>query len=113
MYADDTTLCYTQPNLYNFEAKTNHEIEKVSNWFKVNTLVVSLSKTNYTVFHSKPCNDHNALSAISLSIDSVPLNTVNAVNFLGVHIQINNMHWDLYITNIVNKISKCIGILYK
>ena len=86
MYADDTTLFYTQPNLNNFEDNTNHELEKVSNWFKVNKLVVNLSKTNYIVFHSKPCNDHNTLNAISLSIDSVPLNKANAVNFLGVHI---------------------------
>ena len=39
---------YTQPNLYHFEAKTNHELEKVSNWFEVNKLdLVNLSKTNY------------------------------------------------------------------
>ena len=67
-------------------------------------LVVNLSKTNYVIFHCNPCNNKDVLDNVSLSINSVPLKKVNSVNFLGVHIQ-SNMHWDIHITNVANKIS--------
>ena len=95
MYADDTTLFYTQPNLTNIESITNQELDKVCNWFKVNKLVVNLSKTNYVIFHSNPCNDKDILDDMSLSMNSLPLKKANSVNFLGVHMQ-SNMHCDIH-----------------
>ena len=112
MYADDTTLFYTQPNLADIEFKTNQELDKVCNWFKVNKLIINLTKTNYIIFHSNYYDEIDVLDNVSISIDSVPLNKVNNVNFLGVQIQ-SNMNWDLHITNVANKVSKCIGIIYK
>ena len=61
---------------------------------------------------SNPCNDKDILDDVSLSMNSVPLNKVNSVNFLGVHMQ-SNMHWDIHVTNVANKIAKCVGILYR
>ena len=75
-------------------------------------MIINLTKTNYIVFHTNYCNNKDILNNVTLSIESVPMNKVNTVNFLGVHIQ-SNMSWDVHITNVSNKVSKCIGILYK
>ena len=82
---------YTQSNLTDIEIKMNKELDKVCNWFKVNRLLVNLTKTNYVIFHSMPCNDHDVFDNISLSINCAPINKGDIVNFLGVHIQ-SNMH---------------------
>ena len=46
MYADDTTLIYTQPKLNNVENNVNNELRCISNWFKANKLLLNLKKTN-------------------------------------------------------------------
>ena len=56
MYADDTTLIYTQPKLNNVENNGNNELRCISNWFKANKLLLNLKKTNVCVFHNN-CRD--------------------------------------------------------
>ena len=111
MYADDTTLIYTQPKLNNVEDNVNNELRCISNWFKTNKLLLNLKKTNFCVFHNN-CRDMSTLENIPLAIDSIPISKVNVVNFLGIQID-SDLKWDVHINNIKSKISKCIGILYK
>ena len=42
MYADDTTLLYTQPEINNVEQNANNELQYISNWFKANKLILNL-----------------------------------------------------------------------
>ena len=44
MYADDTTLIYTQQNIVDLESNINDELEKISLWFKSNRLLINLRK---------------------------------------------------------------------
>ena len=83
MYADDTTLIYTQPKLNNVEDNVNNELRYISNWFKANKLLLNLKKT-ICVFHNN-WRDMSTLDNISLAIDSNPVSKVN-VNFLGIQI---------------------------
>ena len=111
MYADDTTLLYTQPEINNVEQNVNNELQYISNWFKANKLILNLQKTNFCVFKN---NHHgmNILQDVSLSIDSIPISKANVVIFLGVRVDIN-LKWDNHIEYVRSKISKCIGILHK
>ena len=111
MYADDTTLIYTQPELNSVEHNVNNELQYLSNWFKANKLLLNLQKTNFCVFHNN-CRDMSTLQNITLTIDSIPISKVNVVNFLGILID-SSLKWDVHINNIKSKVSKCIGILYK
>ena len=58
MYADDTTLIYTQQNIVDLESNINDELGKISLWFKSNRLLINLSKTNCVTFHNKTCKIH-------------------------------------------------------
>jgi len=53
LYADDTSIIVTSPNLENFETKINSIFEDISNWFKVNQLILNYNKTHYLQFNMK------------------------------------------------------------
>ena len=113
MYADDTTLFYTQPNVLDLEHNVNFDLCKVSKWFKANRLLINKKKTNFMTFCLNiTFETSNSLSNITICIDSIPLKKVNAVNFLGVYIDCN-LKWDTHVNNIICKVSRCIGILFK
>ena len=52
MFADDTNLFISDSNIKNLFETMNEELRKVANWFKANKLSLSISKTNYSLFHS-------------------------------------------------------------
>ena len=101
-----------KPDLNNVEHEVNNELDKVSTWFKANKLIVNLSKTNFCIFHKKSKNVYNVLDKVTLSIDTTPISKLNVVNFLGVSVD-NNFRWDFHIDNVISKVSKSIGVLYK
>ena len=68
MYADDTTLIYTQQNIVDLESNIIDELEKISLWFKSNRLLINLSKTNCVTFHNKTCKIANTLSGLTLKM---------------------------------------------
>ena len=49
LFADDTTILYSHPNIDNQINCINEELKEVSNWFKANKLSVNASKTNYMI----------------------------------------------------------------
>ncbi len=62
IYADDTTLSSIlrafKPNTpsENIENKINTELYKISEWLKVNKLSLNITKTKYSIFHTKQNN---------------------------------------------------------
>ena len=70
LYADDTTLFYTQPNIEYLKDNVEHELNKVITWFKTNRLIVNYEKTHFVPFHSKYSHVSNALENINITIDS-------------------------------------------
>ena len=47
LFADDTTLLYSHPDIPSKINLINNELREISNWFKANKLSVNASKTNY------------------------------------------------------------------
>ena len=112
LYADDTTLFYSQPDISNLKENIESELSKVTTWFKINRLLVNFDKTHFVPFHNRSSNISNALENFIITIDSHTLNKCNSVNFLGIHID-GYLQWNTHIDYIKNKVSKCIGILHK
>ena len=52
LYADDTTLFYSQPDINNLKENIESELSKVTTWFKINRLLVNFDKTHFVPFHS-------------------------------------------------------------
>ena len=53
MYADDTSIIVTSPNLKNFETQIDKIFRDINNWFKINQLVLNYNKTHYLQFNTK------------------------------------------------------------
>ena len=59
LFADDTTLLFSQPNIASIVDTINNELQEICNRFKANKLSVSASKTNYMVLRTQ--NDTSKL----------------------------------------------------
>ena len=90
----------------------NIELKNVSMWFKCNKLSLNVSKTNYTLFHSKQRNAKVPDTLPDLFIDNIKLERKKITKFLGVLVD-ENLSWENHIDLINTKVSKSIGILYK
>ena len=132
LFADDTTLLYSHPDISSKINLINKELSEISNWFKANKLSVNASKTNYmmlgtshitnkyidvnehcdgngTVFHIK---DGIMKQKINVILDDVSLERVHSTKFLGVIID-ENLTWKNHIDAISKTISRNIGMLTK
>ena len=49
LFADDTTLLYSHPDIASQNDIINNELQEICNWFQANKLSVNASKTNYMV----------------------------------------------------------------
>jgi len=108
LFADDTNILLSHPNLQTLVSTFNCELRKVSLWFKVNKLSLNVSKTNFILFSN---NRHRrSSSSINLLIDDKPILSVNETKFLGVIID-KNLNWNQQITKISTQISRSVGII--
>jgi len=108
LFADDTNAFTSHKSLDTLFQIANHELNKLSNWFKANRLSLNLEKTNYIIFtsHRKSIPPHNQ----KLLIEDTPITLVRSVKFLGVYID-EHLTWKDHINKISLKIAKNIGII--
>jgi hypothetical protein len=106
MFADDTNLFLTGKSLDQIEKQLNEELIIINEWFKANLLSLNLTKTSYIIFANKKCHD------INIIINYVSISRQFDTKFLGI-ILTYNLNWGKHIDIVVNKISKCLGIISK
>ena len=95
LFADDTTIIFSDKDISSKVDLINTELKEVTNWLKTNKLSVNASKTNFTITGtthqtSKPENN------IKVILDNVELSRVNKTKFLGVLID-ENLTWKNHI----------------
>ncbi len=112
MYADNTTLSSIlkafQPytTTYNIDELINSELRKVSEWLIVNKLSLNVSKTKFSLFHTKR---KNIIPPIII-IQNVIIEQVQDFDFLGLIIN-ENLNWKSHCDKIANNISKVVGVI--
>ena len=73
LFADDTTILYSHPNLENQINRINEELKEVSNWFKANKLSVNASKTNYVILGTPRMVSNMDKLNVNVILDSISL----------------------------------------
>ena len=58
IFADDTTLQCSSPNIYSLYAKVNKNLRLAEEWFDTNRLTLNTSKTKYMLFHTQLTHIH-------------------------------------------------------
>jgi hypothetical protein len=59
LYADDTSIIVTNPNLESFKIQKDKIFWDINNWFKINQLVPNFNKTHYLQFKTKNNKDYD------------------------------------------------------
>ena len=112
MFADDTNLFLSGVNVGDLFSDVNCELNKISLWFKVNTLSLNLTKTKYSLFHPASKKRFLREPLPFPKMNNIVIERENVTRFLGVLIN-ENFSWKQHINDVSTKISKSIGILYK
>ena len=109
LFADDTNIYYESDNLFELEAVINQELKLLSQWLKINRLVLNISKTNFVIFHSyRRIVHHN----VTLLLDKKSISEKSHIKYLGVLVD-QHLNWKYQISNVSKKISRSIGIMYR
>ena len=110
LFADDTNLFYSHNDLKTLIDTLNRELVKVSLWFKCNKLSLNINKT--CLMHFKSSHFVNNIQPNDVYIDNIRISDKDSTKFLGVTID-PYLNWHCHTHNILNKISRGIGILKK
>ena len=108
LFADDTNLFCTGPNLHDIACQINQEIKIIYSWVKANKLSLNIDKTNFMLFTPKRFS--RAMDA--LLIDGKRIMEVSETKFLGVIID-NRLNWKPHIRHVCTEVAKGIGIILK
>lgn len=106
LYADDTTLCYSDRNLQNLYATANSSLIDFHEWTKASRLSLNPDKTQYMIITNRFAEGHNQ----DLSLDNHLIDLTSTVKFLGVYVD-SDLKFRHHINFIGNKIAKSTGIL--
>ena len=105
LFADDTTVLYSDRSLKYFLAAAENELSIVVQWFFANRLLINIDKTPFMFFASKSCVCSNMML-----LNDCMIQRVHNAKFLGIHID-DKLSWSVNISELRTKVSKSLGML--
>ena len=110
MYADDTTLQASDSDITSLQAKLNHDLSAINQWFIDNRLVLNTDKTVSMLLAT-----HQRLATVkdtdlNFKVGDKDIQQVKEAKLLGVTID-PHLNWDKHISKLCNKISRKLGLL--
>ena len=110
LFADDSTLtCKFKKNTspVNIVSQLEAKLLSIGSWLNANRLKLNSSKSNFICFTYR-----KNITLPPIRIGNSIISEVNSTKFLGVILD-KNLNYKEHITNISNKCSKSIGILFR
>jgi hypothetical protein len=104
LFADDTTVLYSNPSLKNSLTSASNAFSIVLSWFIANRLCLNITKTNF-MFFSTGC-----MCANVLHVNNVKINRVDCTKFLGLFVD-DKLSWLSHVNYLYKKLSKALGLL--
>ena len=105
LLADDTNLFCSGKDIKELCSVVSIELDKLCKWFQVNKLSLNTSKTNFTVFTNKSCDD-----TYYVCMNGLNLSRVFVTKFLGVHMD-SKLNWNDHINIVRNTIAKNVSVM--
>ena len=100
LFADDANLYFSSKNLSHLKANLNHELKSVAEWMKCGRLALSISRTNFILFHSSKLKPNQSLR---IKIDDALVKQVGSTKYLGLTFD-SNLTWKSHIKDVRAKI---------
>ena len=109
LFADDTSIFYSNKNLKILEHNVNNALKDISNWLIANKLSLNVDKSKLLMFN---VSNKKSYDNINLHINGEVLEECDYAKYLGIIID-KKMSWEPQIYSTNRKIAKSIGILSK
>jgi hypothetical protein len=100
LFADDTSLIISNPDLINFRDDVNKILQHIHEWFDANVISLNWEKTHFMQFTTK----NNFFSNFDITYKGKKLTTVGSIKFLVLTLD-NSLSWKKHIEAIVPKLS--------
>ena len=71
IFADDTNIIFTQPDVMIFKQEIDLVFDKINKWFQTNLLLLNLKKTNFMQFSLKPNQRQMTFWATELTLSVI------------------------------------------
>ena len=107
LFADDTSLLYTDKNVDLAVQNLNLELRKITTWLLANKLCINVLKSNYIIFCA---SQYKYIQSVPIILNDTNLDQAKGTKFLGIYID-ENLTWKKHIDIITAKISKNIGVM--
>ena len=108
LFADNTNLHISHPNLKALQNLVSLEITKIENWVCQNKLTINCKKSACMLISD---DKSNTSVDFKLSLNHYVINRTNNLKYLGGALD-NKLSWKTHIDNIVTRLSR-ICVLYK
>ena len=100
LYADDTSIIVTSPNLENYKKQINQIFRDINYWIKLNQSVLNYNKTHYLQFNKKNSREY----VLKLNYQGNYVKSSPHTKFLGFIID-NSLSWTAHIDQMMSKLS--------
>ena len=108
-FADDTNMLLSDNSLKRLNKRINQDLKLTVEWIRANKLSLNVDKTEIIIF--KPKNK-NITKHLNFRISGQKIKPTTQVKYLGIILQ-DDLSWDKYLSNLVKKLSRAIGLLAK
>jgi hypothetical protein len=106
LFAYDTNIIFTHPNLTVFKDEINIVFEKIIKWFQINLLSLNSNKTYYMHFMSKTNDAVN----VNINYQTNQINKVYYTNFLGLTLD-STLSWKPHIDQLIPKLNSAYYVI--
>ena len=106
--ADDTNVTLSDRSQEILAKRMNHDLRKLSMWFRANKLSLNIEKIELFVFRRQ----NTKLRVFKIKLDGKRLFPTSSVKYLGVLLD-EHLTWSPQISHVQMKLNRTIGILSK
>jgi hypothetical protein len=109
LFADDTTVYLSSPDIYYLYKTVNCDLEYLADWFRANKLSLNVGKTHLVVFKQS----HMKIPAnLNIILNDQTIERKDVVKFLGIYID-SKLEWHEHIKYIRNKLNSSLYAMNK
>ena len=109
LFADDTAIFLHHKDIDVLMQDGKVTMKEIMTWFETNKLSLSLSKSNFILFHGKQKNSQRQITNITIGQEAIP--RTYSAKYIGLTLD-ENLSWDAHIDNVCNNLVKYFSIFH-
>ena len=108
LFADDTTIYNSHKDLRYLTWSLEHDLGRISDWFKANKLTLNTLKSVCILFKA----NNKPMLELRLKLGEEEIQTVDSTKFLGIWLD-KDLSWDQHVSSLILKIQRNSQMLYR